>query len=112
MQPKIVCSHCAGHEDKCKRKKTDKIQIQAKKQSVGPCGYSFTHYSSYSYLYYSRTNSASAQNLHDATPLPCQSQGSHRGQSRIGMDREAVCQTDGPVPRSAVARTAPLSSAS
>lgn len=57
-------------------------------------------------------NSASAQNLHSATPLPCQSQGSHRGQSWIGMDRVAVCQTDGPIPRSAAARTAPLSSAS
>lgn len=55
-------------------------------------------------------NSASAQSLHGATPLPCQSQGSHRGQSWIGLDR--VCQTGGPIPRSAAERTAPLSSAS
>lgn len=87
------------------------MHIQAKKQTVSPCGCPLTNYS-YSYFYDSQTNSASAKNLHDATPLPCQSQGSHRGQSWIGMDREAVCQTDGPVPRSAVARTAPLSSAS
>lgn len=56
--------------------------------------------------------SASAQSLHDASPLPCQSQGSHRGQSWIGLDRMAVCQRGGPIPRSAVARIAPLSSAS
>lgn len=57
-------------------------------------------------------NSASAQSLHGATPLPCQSQGSHRGQSWAGLDRMAVCQTVGPIPRSAAVRTAPLSSAS
>lgn len=46
------------------------------------------------------------------SPLPCQSQGSHRAQCWIGLDRMAVCQRGGPIPRSAVVRTAPLSSAS
>lgn len=53
-----------------------------------------------------------AQSLHNALPLPCQRQGSHRAQWWFGLDKMAVCQRGDPIPQSAVARTAPLSSVS